>query len=471
MTLTLFRNGRIHTAADPDATAMAVDGAVISWIGGEHAIALAGEPDLVVDLDGALVIPGFVDAHVHSTDAGLALTGLDLSATRSLAECLGAVRQFAAQHPDGVLWGHGWEQTRWPENRPPTRAELDAAVGNRVMYLSRVDVHSALVSSALAGRLTDGATLPGWSDTGPVTMQAHHAVRAYARQQLADRQRVAAQRAFLRSAASNGIVEVHECAQGDVTGRDDLAGLLAIDGALRVRGYLATAITDPEQAAELLAATGAHALGGDLTVDGAIGSHTAALRSPYLDAPDNSGARYLSDQQIADHLFACTVAGVQAGFHAIGDDAVGSVAAALREVTGRLGENATVRLAGCAHRIEHAEMIDDAAIATLAATGTVASMQPMFDAAWGGPDGLYSRRLGPDRAAAMNPFATMATAGVALAFGSDAPVTAANPWAAVQAAARRVTHPGSSRRLRTAPRPGRNRSPRQSRRARTGCSR
>jgi len=442
MTLTLFHNGRIHTAADPDATAMAIDGSVISWIGGEHAVALAGQPDLVVDLDGALVVPGFVDAHVHSTDAGLALTGLDISATRSLAECLGAVRDFAAQHPDGVLWGHGWEQTRWPENRAPSRAELDAAVGHRAMYLSRVDVHSALISTALANQLPDGAALPGWSFTGPVSRAAHHAVRAYARQQLSDRQRLAAQLAFLQEAAGNGIVEVHECAQGDVAGRADLAGLLASNGPLRVRGYLATAITDPEQAGELLAVTGAHALGGDLTVDGAIGSHTAALSSPYLDAPDSTGARYLSEQEIADHLLACTLAGVQAGFHAIGDDAVNSVAAALREVTARLGENATVRLAGCAHRIEHAEMIDDSAIATLAATGTVASMQPMFDAAWGGPDGLYSRRLGPDRAAAMNPFATMATAGVALAFGSDAPVTAANPWAAVQAAAHHRT-PGS----------------------------
>jgi predicted amidohydrolase YtcJ len=442
MTLTVFRNGRIHTSADPDATAMAIDGSVISWIGGEHAIALAGEPDLLVDLDGALVVPGFVDAHVHSTDAGLALTGLDLSETSSLAECLGAVREFAAQHPDGVLWGHGWEETRWPENRPPSRAELDAAVGNRPMYLSRVDVHSALISTALADRLTDTAALPGWSDTNPVTRQAHHAVRAHARQQLPDRQRAAAQLAFLRSAAANGIVEVHECAQGDVMGRLDLAGLLTLRGPVRVRGYLAAAITDPEQAGPLLAATGAHALGGDLTVDGAIGSHTAAVSSPYLDAPDTYGARYLSEQEIADHLYACTLAGVQAGFHAIGDVAVSSVAAALREVAARLGENATVRLAGRAHRIEHAEMIDDPAIATLAATGMVASMQPMFDAAWGGPDGLYSRRLGPDRAAAMNPFATMASAGVALAFGSDAPVTAASPWAAVQAAAHHRT-PGS----------------------------
>jgi predicted amidohydrolase YtcJ len=88
-------------------------------------------------------------------------------------------------------------------------------------------------------------------------------------------------------------------------------------------------------------------------------------------------------------------------------------------------------------------MPDDAAIAAFAATGIVASKQPLFDAAWGGPDDLYARRLGEQRAAAMNPFATMAAAGVTLAFGSDAPVTAVDPWAAVQAAAHHRT-PGSA---------------------------
>ncbi len=442
MTLTLLRNGRIHTGDDPDATAIAIDGSTISWIGGEHAIPVAGTPDRVIDLDGALVIPGFVDAHVHTTDAGLAIAGLDLSGARSLAECLTAVREYAGSHPAAVLWGHGWEESRWPENRPPTRAEIDEAVGNRPTYLSRVDVHSALVSSALADRITDGAGLAGWSTTSPVTQLAHAAVRAFARQQLSPAQRATAQLAFLRSAAANGIVEIHECGAGDVTGRADLAALLALDGPIPVRGYLAVAVTDPDEARELLAQSGAHALGGDLVVDGAIGSRTASLSSPYLDATHSRGVRYLTEQQIADHLVACTLAGVQAGFHAIGDDAVSAVAAGLREAGRRLGENATVRLAGCAHRIEHAEMADDDAIAAFATAGMVASMQPLFDDAWGGPDGLYARRLGADRAAAMNPFATMARAGVALAFGSDAPVTAAEPWAAVRAAAHHRT-PGS----------------------------
>lgn len=443
MTLTLLHNGRIHTSADPDATAIAIADNTISWIGAQHAIPVAGDPDRVVDLKGALVIPGFVDAHVHSTEAGLALSGLDLTGCGSLAECLARVGAFALAKPAGVLWGHGWEDTRWPERRPPTRAEVDRAVGGRPAYLSRIDVHSAQVSSALAAGVRDGAALVGWSDTDPVTQQAHAAVRAVAREYLSQPQRTEAQVAFLTAAAARGIVEVHECAVDDRTGRADLAALLALDAPVGVRGYLAARITDPEQARTLMAETGAHALGGDLVIDGAIGSRTAALRHDYQDQPGNRGARYLTDQQIADHLVACTLAGVQAGFHAIGDDAVRAISRALEEAGRRLGHHATVRLAGCGHRVEHAEMPDDDDIAAFARNGMIASVQPLFDAAWGGPQGLYTTRLGPDRAAAMNPFATMAAAGVALAFGSDAPVTPADPWAAVQAAAYHRT-PGSS---------------------------
>lgn len=432
MTLTVLRHGRVHTAADPEATALAVADGTISWVGGEHAVDTAGRPDRVIDLAGALVVPGFVDAHVHTLDAGLALTGLDLSGAGSLADCLRAVREYAGTHPDGVVWGHGWEDTRWPEGRPPTRAEVDEAVGGRPAYLSRIDVHSAQLSSALAGSVAQRPA--GWSDTDPVSRLAHGAVRAAAREMLTATQRRAAHLAFLRECAAHGIIEVHECAADGPTGLADLRALLDLDGPVPVRGYLARAVASPEEALAALGQTGAHALGGDLVVDGAIGSRTACLTHPYTDDPGNRGARYLTDEQIVEHLIACTVAGVQAGFHAIGDDAVSAVARGLSAAATRLGENATVRLAGCAHRIEHAEMADAAAIAAFARTGAVAGMQPMFDAAWGGPHGLYARRLGPDRAAPMNDFAALAAAGVALAFGSDAPVTPVGPWAAVQAA-------------------------------------
>ena len=441
MTLTVLRNGRVHTAADPEATALANTDGTISWVGGEHAVDTAGRPDRVIDLAGALVVPGFVDAHVHTLDAGLALTGLDLSGARSLVQCLAAVREFARSHPDGIIWGHGWEDTRWPEGRPPTRAELDDAAGGRPAYLSRIDVHSAQLSSALAGAVTDRPE--GWSDTDPVTRLAHAAVRSAARGLLTAEQRRDAHLTFLGACAAQGIVEVHECAADGPSGLADLRALLNLAAPIPVRGYLARAVGSPEEARVALAETGAHALGGDLVVDGAIGSRTASLTHPYADDPGNRGARYLTDEQIVEHLLACTVAGVQAGFHAIGDDAVTAVGRALLAAADRLGPDATIRLAGCAHRVEHAEMTDVESVAALARTGVVASMQPMFDAAWGGPDGLYVRRLGADRAAPMNDFAALASAGVALAFGSDAPVTPIGPWRAVQAAVHHRT-PGSA---------------------------
>ena len=85
-------------------------------------------------------------------------------------------------------------------------------------------------------------------------------------------------------------------------------------------------------------------------------------------------------------------------------------------------------------RLEHAEMVDAAAMDAFITLGVRLSLQPGFDAAWGGPDGLYATRLGPERSAGMNPFAALASAGIPMAFGSDSPVTALDPWAGVRAA-------------------------------------
>ncbi|MCZ9340488.1 amidohydrolase family protein, partial [Streptomyces sp. TRM76130] len=147
----LLRRGEVHSPADPFATAMVVERGQVAWVGSEGAAdAFADGVDRVVDLDGALVTPAFTDAHVHTTTTGLALTGLDLSDAPSLPAALARVREFAAARPtDRVLLGHGWDPAAWPEGRPPTRAELDEATGGRPLYLSRIDVHSAVATTAL----------------------------------------------------------------------------------------------------------------------------------------------------------------------------------------------------------------------------------------------------------------------------------------------------------------------------------
>lgn len=439
----LFRGARVHTPYDPQATCLAVTDGVISWIGPEHGIEQAGRIDVTVDAGGALIAPAFVDAHVHATDAGLARLGLDLTAATSLPDCLERIAGHVARHPDGVVWGHGWDESGWPEARPPSRAEIDAITGGRPTYLSRIDVHSALVSTALIEQLD--RALDGYHDERPLSRQANAAAREIARLLLPAAQRAAAQTAFLDHCAAHGMVEVHECGFDTPSALADLAGLLALDHRVSVRAYLGAAVEDPEQALALLASSGAHALGGDLSVDGAIGSRTASLSRPYADA-DTCGVRYLSTEVITAHLVACALAGIQPGFHAIGDDAVSAVAEGLIRAAEILapesvGGSGTARLAAVTPRIEHAEMASAEAIAAFAATGTVASVQPLFDALWGGPQGMYAQRLA-DRWAPMNPFGALAAAGVSLALGSDAPVTAADPWAAVQAAVHHRT-PGA----------------------------
>ncbi|MGW5351136.1 amidohydrolase [Streptomyces sp. NPDC004031] len=432
----MLRGGFVYSPADPFATAMVVEGDTVAWVGGESAAdSFADGVDEIVHLDGALVTPAFTDAHVHVTSTGLALTGLDLTGCGSLREALERVAAHAAAHPaDRVLLGHGWDETAWPERRPPTRAELDAAAGGRPLYLSRTDVHSAAVTSALAVLVPDLAGRAGHDPQAPLTRDAHHAVRGAAYAAVTPAQRDAAQRAALRHAAAQGIGAVHECAGPEISSQDDLTALLALaarGGGPRVLGYWAEPVGGPADL-ERLRDLGAAGAAGDLFVDGSFGSHTAHLHAPYADAPGSTGVAYLDAETVARHLLLCTRAGVQAGFHAIGDAAVDTVVAGVRAAAADAGLD---RVRALRHRVEHAELLSPDAIAAFAEFGLVASVQPAFDATWGGPDGMYAQRLGAERAAALNPLAALSRAGVPLALGSDSPVTPLDPWGAVRAAA------------------------------------
>jgi predicted amidohydrolase YtcJ len=437
----LLRGGDVYSPADPFATALLVQDGEVAWVGSDGAAeSYARDADLVVDLEGALVTPAFVDAHVHATSTGLALTGLDLTGCPDLAGALRRITAFVRAQPEaarerGVLLGHGWDETGWPEGRPPTLDELDRACEGAAVYLSRTDVHSALASTAL--RALVGAELAGragYRADAPLSRDAHHAVRRAALARQTPQQREAAQRAMLRRAAELGIGAVHECAGPDISSPEDLTALLA----LAAEGCGGRAVPEvfgywgelgAVDTARRLGAVGA---GGDLFVDGAVGSHTACLHRPYSDDMTLDGAAYLTAEQIADHVAACTAAGMQAGFHAIGDAALTAVAEGVRAAADKLGIAAVRALR---HRVEHAELLDAAAVAAFADLGLTASVQPAFDAAWGGEDGMYATRLGAERARAMNPFAAMVRAGVPLAFGSDAPVTPLDPWGTVRAAA------------------------------------
>jgi predicted amidohydrolase YtcJ len=417
-----------------------VDGA-IAWIGDA---ADAPSADQLLAGEGALLTPAFVDAHVHATGTGLALNGLDLHASMSLAEALTSIRAHAAATPSGIVLGTGWDETPWPEHRGLTRADLDAAVGDRPAYLARVDVHSATVSTALLDAVPGVGELPGFSADGHLRLDAHHAVRQVAFGAVGPDQRRAAQRATLDAAAALGIGSLHEMAGPEVSGADDLAALLALAGERpgpRVLGYWGELAE--RGGLDVVRELGLAGAGGDLFCDGAFGSHTAALgNGPYTDRPETAGTLRFATGQLVHHVRACTLAGIQAGFHVIGGAAVAQVIFAVETVAAELGRSA---VRACRHRLEHVEMIDQPDIERMSDLGMVASVQPAFDAAWGGDSGMYAQRLGVQRALTTNPFADFADQGVALALGSDAPVTPMDPWGGVHAAVDHRT-PGSGMR-------------------------
>lgn len=421
----------------PDATALVTGPSGIEWVGPDAVAAgYQDQVDEVVELGGALVTPVFVDAHVHCTATGLALSGLDLSGARSLRQALDAVAAFVGRSvvspavpASTVVFGQGWDESGWPEGRAPTQAEVDRAAGGARVYLGRADGHSAVVSSALLAAAGGLAGAAGCRADGLLTQQAHHVVRDAARAAVGPEQVRAAQRVALAQAASVGVGAVHECGGPVIGGEADFVSLLELAAAepgVEVYGYWGE-LGGARRAREL----GAVGAGGDLFCDGSLGSRTAFLREPYLDDPRTRGARYLDAGQIAEHLVECTRAGMVAGFHAIGDGALDEVVEGFSravEVTG------LAALASVGHRVEHVEMAETEHLMALARYGVTASVQPAFDAVWGGPAGMYARRLGRERAGRMNPFADLAAAGVVLAFGSDSPVTPLDPWGAVAAA-------------------------------------
>ena len=423
---TLLTNGSVYSPADPHATAIAFDDGVVTWLGDDTgASSYAEGADEVIDLDGKLVTPAFVDAHVHAAGTGAVLTGLDLAGTTSLGDALDKLAAFAANlPPDAVIDSAGWDETVWPEGRPPTAAELDRAGGGRRVYLSRIDGHSGVVSSGLF----DVARGEGFDETGRVERHANHAVRDALSELVGPDQRRQEIRAALNAMAAKGIGAFHEMAAPHIGPLWELPIVREVADEL---GLSATLYWGEPGVFEHIGTYGLAGLAGDLNADGALGSRTAALRRPYADRADHRGHAYLTAEQIADHVIACTERNVQAGFHCIGDQALDNIARGFELAAEKVGIQALV---AARHRLEHVEMVDEATIAVLARCGVVASVQPMFDGLWGGPDGMYAERVG-DRWQGMNPFGSLARAGVVLAFGSDAPVTELGGWEAVRAAA------------------------------------
>ncbi|MFP4636058.1 MAG: amidohydrolase, partial [Nitriliruptoraceae bacterium] len=373
---TLLVADRIVTLghARTHARALLVRGSRVVWIG--------DDPDQAPphrerhELPGCVIGPAFVDAHLHLTPTGLGLRGLDLSDARSRAELLEAVATYAQQHPGRVIWGHGLEPDHIVDGLP-SPDELSMAAGERTVYLSRVDGHAALVDHDTLGAAplarADGVGRSDEGPTGVLKREANHIARRWAVGAMDSAELAAARRTAVRTAAQRGLATVHEMASPDIMGLSDLDAWVEGEWPIEVIPYWGGLDLGVVIERDLRQA------GGDLLLDGSLGSHTAALEAPYADRPWESGHLELDDETLGAWFREVAHAGLQSAVHAIGDAALRQVVRCWSQVAEALEPEGGVDLVRRGrHRIEHAEVLPPDLLDDVAELGLVISAQPAF---------------------------------------------------------------------------------------------
>ncbi|ASK87431.1 amidohydrolase [Sphingorhabdus sp. SMR4y] len=394
--------------------------------------------DFQFDGKGRTLIPGFFDAHGHVMDTGFSALTLDLSGSETLADALARIERYAADNP-GKPWiiGTGWNQETWGLGRFPNAAELDAVIPDRPVYLSRVDGHAAWVNGTAmkaagissASRSPRGGTIEkaGGKPTGifvDAAMKLFEAAIPAPRPVERDLALAKAQDMLL----ANGVTAI---ADMGTTMQDWQSFRRAGDkGQLKIRiiSYAADidnmiAIAGPSPSPWLYEDR-LKLAGVKLYLDGALGSRGALLKQPYADKPGESGLAMLGSAQLKNKMSRAAMDGFQTAVHAIGDKANDEILSAVEEL--QITYKGDRRW-----RVEHAQIIDPADLSRFAATGTIASMQPVHQTS----DRLMAEaRLGPDRLHGAYAWKSLADSGARLAFGTDVPVESPNPFAGLAAA-------------------------------------
>jgi predicted amidohydrolase YtcJ len=380
-----------------------------------------------IDLGGATVVPAFADCHVHLAETGYLLGERDLSDVRDAASFEARVAALPRDVP--YLFAGKLDDAGWPGGAAADPAALERHHAGRCVLISRVDVHSCLVNARtfaelaleprLAGIERDDAGLP----TGRLSRDANYAAqeRFFARLPASER-RAAASRAA-RLALERGAVHLHAQLLGLKT-RAAYAEEIAF-----LRGFEGTKIHPKicERDPALAASFGLPYVGGDVFLDGSLGSGTAATSASYCDRASR-GTLMLEDAEVERFFREAERLGISAGVHAIGDRAIEQCLAAWERV---LDGTPSAR---ARHFIEHFEMASPEQIARAARLGLYLSVQPQFDAAWGGTGGMYDRRLGNDRMHGMNALRSALDAGATLCGGDDSPVCDLSPLDGMAAA-------------------------------------
>lgn len=458
----VLAGGKIRTPAHPSGfvQALAVRDGVIQAVGTDDEIReLTGRRTRVIDLRGQLALPAFGDAHVHPVSGGLESLRCNLLGLRTRQECLDAVADYgAAVPPGGWVLGGGWTMSAFPGGLP-TAADLDAVTGGRPAFLPNRDHHSAWVNTAALriagvdadtpdpadGRIErDGSGRPaGTLHDGAMRLVAARVPAASPAELLAG---LVAGQSHLHSLGITSFQDACVGAAGELGMPDSFdAYLMAAD-----YGMLSSQVTGAlwwdrhrglEQIDDLLAR---REQAGDgrfrattvkLMLDGVCETFTAAMSAPYLDGNGHptahSGHLFIEAEELAEVARRLGAEGFQLHFHAIGDLAVSTALDVLAALPA--GQREAAR-----HHLAHLQFIRPTDSGRFAELGVVANFQPLWACNEVQMEELTLPFVGPERALWQYQIGSLLGLGTRIAFGSDWPVSSADPLQEIHVAVNRV---------------------------------
>lgn len=442
-------NARVWTAdpAAPWAEAIAVSGEEIAAVGASDEIRRLAAGVTPVDAAGRLVVPGFIDTHVHFVVGGFRLASVQLRDASTREEFVSRIRAFAATVPAGTwITGGDWDHSLWG-GELPSRQWIDAATPEHPAWINRLDGHMALANSAAlkaAGvtRATEdvaGGEIVRDSRGEPTGLLKDNAMGLVNRvvPEPSEEMRDRALAAAMKYVAEQGVTSIHNMGTWD-----DLATFARARraNALGTRIYGVVPLADWERLRDVVARKeygGGDGRGDEWLrvgglkgfVDGSLGSHTAAFHEPFDDAPRDRGLLVNTPEDLYRRISGADKTGLHVMVHAIGDRANGLLLDIYDRVAGENGARDR------RFRIEHAQHLATADIPRFAKLGVIPSMQPYHAI----DDGRWAEKYIGSRIRTTYAFRSLIDAGARLAFGSDWYVAPPTPLEGIYAAVTRRT--------------------------------
>jgi predicted amidohydrolase YtcJ len=455
----ILLNGDVRTQdpANPQSQAVAIAAGRILAVGDNDTVgSLAGDHTRRLNLNGRLVLPGFMDIHFHYYDWALGRLSLNLADVKSMAELVNAVRSVTAQKAPGQwILGLGFNESEWPRKSLPTRQELDAAAPDHPVFLLRCDLHLAVANSMALAKAGIDADTPDPPE-GIISRESSGRPNGILRElavNLVKNILPEHRQQDILTALAAGIPVLHSMG---ITGIEDIRLMGGIEGAtafrcwqllrqsgdLALRCWVSIAGEHLDEAVALGLRTG---FGDDYLrighvkyfADGGMGARTAWMIEPYLDA--EYGLPLISMEAFRDALFKADRAGLAAAVHAIGDRTNRELIRIFENLEIGRTRYSSAAPPAIAHRMEHVQMIRPEDLPRLAKLKLTACVQPhnlvldmnMIDDCVG-PRGEYTYA-----------FRDLLDAGIQMCLSSDAPVCDPSPLVNIHAAVTRCRRNGT----------------------------